>query len=209
MSGYGRQLTVAAFLVTGLLCPGSGAVFAQVPVAPASVTTPAYISSSGAMIFGFTQQGPDTLQPRDVASILPRGSEITPAARPLIEKVWRSSPIFRRQCARLVEAAVVITLSLDYPRDKVTANAETVMTRKGGLRAHVRLRAADISVTEYLAHEFEHVLEQIDGVDLTLAVAERVHGARLVERPSAFETSRAIAVGRAVAREVEDNRSGK
>jgi hypothetical protein len=31
-----------------------------------------------------------------------------------------------------------------------------------------------------------------------------------VERQSAaFETSRAIAVGRAVAREVEDNRSGK
>jgi hypothetical protein len=209
MSGYRHHLSIAALLVTGLLCPGSGAAFAQVPVAPASVATPAYISASGAMTFGFTRQSTDTLQPRDLASILPRGSEIAGAARQLIEQVWRASPTFRRQCARLVEASVQIAVSMDFPRHKVTANAETVVTRKDGLRAHIHLRGADFAITEYLAHEFEHVLEQLDEVDLTLAVAERVHGARLVERPSAFETSRAIAVGRAVAREVEDNRSGK
>jgi hypothetical protein len=209
MSGSGHQVRVAALLLTALLCPGSGAVFAQVPVAPAASTTPAYMSASGAMTFGFTRQGPDTVQPRDVASILPRGSEIAAAARPLIEKVWRASPLFRRQCARLMEASVVIAVSLDFPRHKVTSNAKTDVTRKDGLRAHIHLRGADSSITEYLAHEIEHVLEQLDEVDLTLAVAERVHGAKLVEQPGAFETSRAIAVGRAVAREVEGSRGGR
>jgi hypothetical protein len=208
MSGHG-QLRVAALLLTGLLCPGSGAVLAQVPVAPASFSTTASISPSGAMTIGFARSEPGAVQPRDVASILPRGSDIPANVRPLIEQVWRASPIFRRQCARLVEASVEIELRLDFPRDRLTANAETVLTRKERLRAQIHLRAADLSVTEYLAHEIEHVLEQLDEVDLTLAVAERVHGAKRGDRPMAFETSRAIAVGRAVAREVEDNRSGR
>ena len=135
---------------------------------------------------------------------MPRGSQIPSAAKALVEMMWRKSPIFRRQCARLVEASVEIVVSLDFPRNDATANAMTVVTRNPGLRAHIRLRGADANGAEYLAHEIEHVLEQLDEVDLRLAVAERVHGAHLVGRRDAFETSRAIAVGRAVAREVMD-----
>jgi hypothetical protein len=55
--------------------------------------------------------------------------------------------------------------------------------------------------SEYLAHEIEHVLEQIEGVDLTSAVAKGVRGARRIDGGRTFETDRATAVGRLVAGE--------
>jgi hypothetical protein len=53
----------------------------------------------------------------------------------------------------------------------------------------------------YLPHEIEHVLEQLDRVDLTSAVA---HGVRGVTRSKSdwFETARATSVGARVASEL-------
>ena len=53
---------------------------------------------------------------------------------------------------------------------------------------------------ELLAHEFEHVLEQIEGVDLA-ALAASSGAARQVEA-GVFESERARAAGRAVAGEL-------
>jgi hypothetical protein len=75
-----------------------------------------------------------------------------------------------------------------------------------GLQLHVSLRILDPAVIEYFAHELEHVLEQLDGVDLPRAMARRVHGASLVGRPPVFETRRAIVIGRLVASEVSTHR---
>ena len=66
-----------------------------------------------------------------------------------------------------------------------------------------RLRVAE---PEYLAHEIEHVLEQIDGVNLRWAFEQRLDGVRLTAAEH-FETTRAVAVGRTVADEVR--RKGK
>jgi hypothetical protein len=52
---------------------------------------------------------------------------------------------------------------------------------------------------EYLAHELEHVLEQIEGVDLVRLKRQRVDGVAHVGGQD--ETARARSVGRAVARE--------
>ena len=53
-----------------------------------------------------------------------------------------------------------------------------------------------------LAHEFEHLIEQLDGVDLR-ALAKEGEARRLPD--GAFETERAIAAGQQVAGEVVDN----
>jgi hypothetical protein len=89
----------------------------------------------------------------------------------------------------------------------VSANAESVITPGASLRASIHLKAGDGSAAEYLAHELEHVLEQLDGVDLELAVSKRVNGATFAERAGTFETARAVAIGRLVAREVEGMRN--
>jgi hypothetical protein len=52
---------------------------------------------------------------------------------------------------------------------------------------------------EYLAHELEHVLEQIEGLDLVRLKRQRVDGAEHVG--GQHETARARSVGRTVARE--------
>ena len=185
---------------------GGDCVLAQAPAARSSVagTTP-FVSASGATTFGFAP--PDSTGRRldiDVLSILAPGSRVPAVVRALVESVWLASPTFRRQCARLVEARVQLTIAFDYPRAG-SANAETEITRRAGVEAFIHLRSGDSRLAEYLAHEIEHILEQIDEVDLPLAVAERVHGAN-VNRANTFETRRAIAVGRRVAREVEDSR---
>jgi hypothetical protein len=193
--------SVRVLLLLGFVGAGVTYVHAQVPAGSA----PAYTSASGVVAFGFPAMVPDTTVKRDAASIFPQRSELSGPARQLIEQVWRVSPTFRRQCARLVEASVEVTVSFDFPRHRSEANAETVMTRGARLRAHIHLRGGDTSAAEHLAHEIEHVLEQLDEVDLSLAVADRVHGAKLADGPAAFETSRAIAVGEQVAREVRSN----
>jgi hypothetical protein len=205
---FTSRFSIALFSIS-LVSSASSAV-AQGPVARATAAT-GYVSMSGATTFGFapSDAGKTPTEVVDVRTILPRGSDVPAIARPLVAKMWLKSPTFRRQCARLVEASVAIVLSLDYPRESVMANAETTIRRDAGLRAHIRMRSGDPRGAEYLAHEIEHILEQADDVDLPLAVAGGVHGAHLVSKPDMFETRRAIAVGKTVAREVasaEDRR---
>jgi hypothetical protein len=194
-----------SLLVLTAIAVGPDSARAQGPASYASTGVTAYVSASGVTTFGFASAGRDThaTAPIDVLAMLPAGSDIPSVARSIVEQMWRRSATFRRQCARLKKASVAIVLTFDYPADSPVANAETEFRRSGGLRAHIRLRGADLRTVELLAHEFEHVLEQIDDVDLALAVADGVHGARAARKPGAFETRRAVVAGRLVAHEVE------
>ena len=59
-----------------------------------------------------------------------------------------------------------------------------------------------LDLTELIAHEFEHVLEQLDGVDLQ-ALAHTGDARQLAD--GAFETARAVTAGQRVAGEVVNN----
>jgi hypothetical protein len=56
-------------------------------------------------------------------------------------------------------------------------------------------------MVELLPHELEHVIEQLDGVDLVALAAAGTDGVSEVD-PRIFETARARAAGRAVIREL-------
>jgi hypothetical protein len=179
---------------------------AQGPAASASLAAiPSSLGAPGVMALGFAIAGePIHAFPRtEGGSILPAGSRIPDEAQPLVELMWRTSATFRRQCARLAQAGATVTLTIS-PRMAGTNHGESEIRRKAGLRADVQLRGADPASAEYLAHEIEHVVEQIDGIDLRLAVAGRVHGVRRGMCRETYETARAIAVGRIVAREVDE-----
>ena len=183
---------------------GPAVARAQGPASYASAGVAVSVSASGVTTFGFAPPERDAhVSPFDVSAMLPAGSDIPSVARPVVEQMWRGSATFRRQCARLKAASVAVVLTLDYPADNPVANAETQIRRRSGLRAHIRLRGADRRTVELPAHEIEHVLEQVDDVDLAVAVADGVHGAHVVRKPAAFETRRAVVAGRQVAREVE------
>ena len=104
-------------------------------------------------------------------------------------------------------ARVRIAIAFDKSSPVDPVHAQSEITRKPDLRVHISLRLANRAATEYLAHELEHVLEQLDEVDLAHAVASHVHGAKANGTPPVFETRRAIVVGRLVAAEVQAYRN--
>ena len=80
------------------------------------------------------------------------------------------------------------------------------MRRSAGIEADVQLGPSGDPVL-LIAHEFEHILEQLDGVDLPSMATRVATGVRLVPESGHFETDRAIAAGRQVASEVRRGRA--
>jgi hypothetical protein len=108
-------------------------------------------------------------------------------------ELLQRSATFRRQCARIASTRVLrVTLHVAMVLDE-RARAQTTINRydAGGIRAEVTLRFSE-DYLELLAHEFEHIIEQIDGVSLTDEVAK----GRAWKTPAgAFETRRAFDAG--------------
>jgi hypothetical protein len=127
---------------------------------------------------------------------------VPPSHDKLVSEMWRRSPTFRRQGRRIAEDTGVVVrvhMNLLAPDDTVRATTR-VKRQPGSLSADVSIRDTGCFV-ELLAHELEHVLEQLDGLDL--AAAERRAGRAVwVAGDGSFETIRAIHVGRQVAAEV-------
>jgi Tol biopolymer transport system component len=87
----------------------------------------------------------------------------------------------------------------DLPR-RPSSRARTVLARKDSslVSANVYLTPS-LDAPELIAHELEHILEQLDGVDLQ---AQAGNDAVWKADDGAFETRRAIEAGRRVAREI-------
>ncbi len=121
----------------------------------------------------------------------------------------RLSPTFRRQCRRLAEATnVIVVIRLEELQRRPSFNARTAFAH----RNHGELIAVDVflrlsaNAAELIAHEIEHVLEQLDGVDLE---AQLGSGNVWKREDGAFETRRAIEVGRRVAREIKQESNAR
>jgi len=130
---------------------------------------------------------------------------VAPRLKPVVADMCRRAPTFRRQVVRLTQqAGLAITVEPgDFPIGG-RARASTAIARvDGGLRsADVLVRPGDsLAVVELIGHEFEHILEQLDGVDLGAWVGHngvhRVGG----DDSAPIETERAQQVGRLVASE--------
>jgi hypothetical protein len=139
---------------------------------------------------------------------LPPHNLIVPAAYDkLVSDMWRRSGTFRRQARRIAgETGLVVRVHVNplVPGESVraTTRATTRVERQpGSLAADVSIRDTGCFV-ELLAHELEHVLEQLDSVDLP-AAAQRAGKAVWLAGDGSFETIRAIHVGRRVAAEVQ------
>lgn len=171
------------------------------PWTPPAVSS--YVSMSGTITFGFFPHREGPLSPSvDLLTMLPSDSDIPAIYRQLLYAMWRGSATFRRQWIRIADARVRITIMSNAKCVVDGAHAQSEISRKNGLRVRISLRFANRSAIEHLAHELEHVLEQLDDVDLAHAVDSHVHGVSAKGEPALFETRRAIVVGKLVAREV-------
>ena len=130
---------------------------------------------------------------------------IVPDFRPLVAGMLRDSTTFRRQCQRLEnEPTLIVRLRRALHPLPPHSRAQTRIVRapSGTLAADIEVPALDDHV-ELIALEIEHVVEQLDNIDLAAAAARPGTGVRLLSTaPLIFETTRAMRVGRLVAEEV-------
>jgi hypothetical protein len=122
--------------------------------------------------------------------------------RASVELAWERSPTFRSQCERLAAARTLVLLHRASSAQISRQAQSTIGVSGDGVtiaRVLVRVNADTI---ELIAHELEHILERLDGVNL----AERAsrHRSSVTLYGDAYETDRAIDAGRRVAREVRE-----
>ena len=125
--------------------------------------------------------------------------------RPLLEEMLRQSATFRRQCVRIAgEPRVKVELQVATPPRRSDIRAKTQISRKpsGHLYAFIEIYPLTDSV-ELIAHEIEHVIEQLDEVDLESQARLPDTGVHTISAHShVYETARALRVGLKVTEEV-------
>jgi hypothetical protein len=144
--------------------------------------------------------------PDHLCRLLPPTIQMSPSLRPVVMELLRRSPTFARQCATIAAARHVrITIVVVPPSELARApRARAVINRHahGLIRALIEIPAtADFA--ELLPHEFEHVIEQLEGLSLS-ALHAAGHPGVVEVQTGVFETTRARNAGRAAAREFRD-----
>jgi hypothetical protein len=134
---------------------------------------------------------------------LSREIQFVPEIRPLVERMLASSATFRGQYCRAADAPglmVGVVLDPSLPVEIVRSRT-TIRRYQSGLIVAIVAIAPGRRQEEWIAHEFEHILEQLEGVDLpALAVAQA--GRVWSTGTGMFETARAVEAGRTVLSEL-------
>ena len=134
---------------------------------------------------------------------LPANLIVSSHYRALVEHMLRGSPAFRRQCLRISgEPRLTVKLRMGGPQWKQGFRATTHIERErdGRMTAFIEVFPLNEDV-ELISHEIEHVIEQLDEVDLASHAARRDTGVR-VHAGNVFETVRANRTGLKVRDEV-------
>jgi hypothetical protein len=169
------------------------------------------VNTSGLAIAQVSESDPHTLALGTSSSVAPIPSRVCPLpanlivpdmVRPLVTSMYGQSPTFRRQCARLAEHQEV-TVRIELAIGLRYGGARSRVERgHGGLNAEVQIELREPGLyVEHIAHELEHVLEQVEGTDLARLARQRLDGVVVVNGEEGYETARAQSVGRSVARE--------
>ncbi len=134
-------------------------------------------------------------------SVLPENLEVPRDMVPMFERLYSQSATFHAQCDQIAEARNArVSVQLDVTI-RSSCRAFTVFTRKRGIVcADVHMPPSGIQFAELIGHEFEHILEQVEGLNLRALARTRGSGVREVEH-ELFETDRAQRAGKIVADE--------
>jgi hypothetical protein len=153
-------------------------------------------------LFVLTVDGSTFAQlPRDSSTGVPSNLD-GGAFQSTVEAMWRFSPTFRNQCTRLAakpRLRVSVRIETSRPISVVRARTEISRVRGTLTRAEIVLLTPRDAI-ELIAHEIEHIIEQLDGLRLSEAVCESHQQVR------AGESCRAIEAGKRVAKEVKEGR---
>jgi hypothetical protein len=133
---------------------------------------------------------------------LPATIELNVHLRAEAESMLRRSPTFRQQCRRISRAAslrIFIDWNAALAERSFRARSVIERTRAGEIRVFVEISPHG-SPIEWISHEFEHVLEQLEGLRLPELAGVSPDVWRSSE--GMYETERAIRAGRRVREEM-------
>lgn len=140
--------------------------------------------------------------PADEAA-LPLRFHVSATVKPRFLDLLTYSATFRRQCQRIADAGVRVVIEVGAPWEftRHVNGFSTLIRDERGRLAFVRVRLSlDAAWSELLPHELEHVVEQLDGVNLAAVAAQRDGRAWRVNG-HAYETRRAHDAGQRADRE--------
>ena len=140
------------------------------------------------------------------AGQFPETVQIDRAVLPRISVMLERSPTFRGQCRRVAGTRrlyIRVHVNGFLVGSRFRARTRIFKFESGVIIAEVELRTP-WAPEEWIAHEFEHVLEQVDRVPL-VELADRT-GSVWRTADDMFESERAIRAGRAVLQEIRRGR---
>jgi len=138
------------------------------------------------------------------AVALPPNLVTSPTYRHVLEWMIRVSPTFRRQCLRIAAERHLMIVLQAVPSAWLHGNrAMTRFVRQsnGALSATVGINPLENQI-ELIAHEIEHIIEQLDEIDLKSRAALPNTGVHAIDANGGmFETTRAAQIGLRVSHE--------
>lgn len=135
---------------------------------------------------------------------LPINLRVPENMRPMLKRMLRSSATFRRQIAVLT-AKPAVRVSVNYGGMRGDRNyhaLSTVRKHEWGAMLVDTTVFVPTDLVEIMAHELEHVCEQMEGVDLPSL--SRRKGGGVYNLNGHYETVRAIRAGQNATREYQD-----
>jgi hypothetical protein len=138
--------------------------------------------------------------------VLPENFDMPRELLNVVTEVYAQSATFRAQCDRLSQTPNLrVTMRFDINMRSSCRAYSVIKRRQGQLCAEVHLPVNTVHLPELIAHEFEHLLEQVDHLDLRMLARVRGSGVHEVEA-DLFETDRAQEAGKMVAEEMRRRR---
>jgi hypothetical protein len=138
--------------------------------------------------------------------VLPANIELLPYLAATLEEMYDRSATFRAQCQRIADVPHLrVSIQPDGWMRSSCRAFTTIRRRQRFVDAQVHLPPLGTMFAELIGHEFEHIIEQVEGLNLRELASVKGSGVHEVER-DLFETDRAQRIGKIVADEVRTSR---
>jgi hypothetical protein len=157
------------------------------------------LASNGVSVYTESHRASDAVE-------APTNLTVPSGYQTAIDQMLARSPMFRRQCLRLAGAPhLAVIVRMLHPHAS-GPRARTQIRQVDGSRLIAAVEINPLGdFMELLAHELEHIIEQLDGIDLAARASVARSGVWSCA-DGTFETSRAVRVGTLVASEVRGGR---
>lgn len=150
-------------------------------------------------------QAPRSDRP-DECRAMPSNIHVAAVLRSAVDRLIVRSETIRRQCASIAAATSVTVIVRPMTTSDLRCRAKATIRRYafGALRAVIEIPMPS-DYAELLAHELEHVIEQIEGTDLAARAAMSRSGVEQIGN-GVYETARARLAGLSAASEARQAR---